>query len=917
MIDLLAIAIGVIALLSILILRSWMSVRVPHFRWRVAPVNAPPAAFADLHAQAETKLHAQGFRHLGWLLLEDLEGQSLPAIARVLIDAQGETLAHLQPPVDLARPNRLVTTLSSRLADGRWRTSLNESSADEFFSTPRSPRRSFNVDNLPALLEAHRAWCASEGGATKITDTSPAGIASGLCTRIDEFLDDLDRTGMSYRAHDGSRRMRLSRMLKLFLYLLRAPKRAPDTAPVPPARQLAMLALLERQRERAPTTAMQFVLLALTTALFALFGAVFWSVAAALMLALALVVHEGGHYLAMRAFGYRHVQMVLLPLLGGVTTGVEGDPRGSHRALVSMAGPLPGIVIGWGLLIAAIGVAPGGSLMWTAIVFLALNYLNLLPVPPLDGGHFAQSLWPRGWERVQIVFTALLVLVGLVLAWALQFWLLLILIGVQLFLTRGLWRDAHLLHRLRAAADFTTLGKHALDARVLAEIDNDQPKATLNERLTRALRLRSLLQLQPPRQLARIGLLALYIACFALPLANAQVRNLATTTASILMQSLQPDKLDPELEQRIQAQSARIQAQRKASQQLSIPALLDGIAEAMQTTHPELESGALPATDDAAFAAAAQRLGRVLPPDYVLIARWPQRKLLGWREPADLAQADATHAQMLDDLTEKGTQPLFAIDAEANTHELSRAQLARMLVLAGSDEQNVLLFDEAADPCCRVLELGDEESSVWPDLHAWLVARHTQELSWADAARRLDAAQKAVLERDAALDLPTLVERLRLCCTQMWPDVDADPRTPAQLDAATQRLGELPVDYRVLLALGNGLPGANLSPLDEVAALNAEAQSRLLQQTPWPRIADDGNEQGESTAAQAAPGALVIGAGRWARKADAASRATLLLVRLADGTPLYLDRVNHRAHESLRRLLLEAHAQRAAALDAY
>lgn len=917
MIDLLAIAVGVFAFLVILILRSWMSVRVPHFRWRVAPVSAPPAAFADLHATAEGELGELGFRHLAWLLLEDQQGQFLPAIARVMIDAQGETLAHLQPPVDLTKPNHLVTTLSSRLADGRWHSSLNESSADEFFSTPRSPRRSFNVDNLPALLEAHRAWCASEGGATRITDIRPAAIASGLCARIDAFLEDLERTGMSYRAHDGSRRMRLSRMLKLFLYLLRAPKRAPDTAPVPPARQLALLALMERQHERAPTTAMQFVLLALTTALFALFGAVFWNVEAALMLALALIVHEGGHYLAMRAFGYRHVQMVLLPLLGGVTTGQEQDPNGRHRALVSLAGPLPGIVIGWGLLIVALGVAPGGLLLWSAIMFLALNYLNLLPVPPLDGGHFVQALWPRGWERVQIVFVGVLVLLGVVLAWVLEFWLLLVLIGVQLMLMRGHWRDARVLRSLRAAPDLAALGKHALDARLLAAIDADQPTANLNARLTRVLRLRSLLQLQPPRPLARIALLALYLACFALPLASAPIRNMTTATASILLQSLQPDEPDPELEQRIQAQAARFEAQRKASLQLPVPTLLDGIAQAMRTTNPRLKVDDLPAADDTALAAAAQRLGQALPPDYAVIARWPQRALLGLREPADLAQADATHAQMLDDLTEKGTQTLFAIDADDNVHELTSAQLARMLVLASSEEQTLLLYDNAADPCCRVLELGEDANSVWPDLHAWLAARHAQELSWADAARRMEAARNAVIERDAALDLPALAQRLRSCCTKMWPDVDVQARTPAQIDAVAQRLGELPADYRALLALSNGLPGANLSPLDEVAALDAEAQARLLEEIPWPRIADDGSEQGEFTAAQAAAGALVIGAWRWSPKHTAATRATILLVHLADGTPLYLDRAGHRAHESLRRLLLEAHAQRAAAQDAY
>lgn len=922
MIDLLAIAIGVIALISILILRSWMSVRVPHFRWRVAPVNAPPAAFADLHAQAETELTALGFRHLAWLLLEDQQGQFLPAIARVMIDAPGESLAHLQPPVDLTKPNHLVTTLSSRLADGRWHSSLNESSADEFFSTPRSPRRSFNVDNLPALLDAHRAWCASEGGATPIADTSPAAIASGLCARIDEFLDDLDRTGMSYRAHDGSRRMRLSRMLKLFLYLLRAPKRAPksvpDTAPVPPARQLAMLALLERQRERAPTTAMQFVLLALTTALFALFGAVIWSAAAALMLALALIVHEGGHYLAMRAFGYRHVQMVLLPLLGGVTTGQEQDPNGRHRALVSLAGPLPGIAIGWALLLAAGIDGFGSPLTMTAVIFLALNYLNLLPVPPLDGGHFVQSLWPRGWERVRIVFVGVLVLLGVVLAWALEFWLLLVLIGVQLMLMRGHWRDARVLRSLRAALDLTALGKHALDARLLAAIDADQPTANLNARLTRVLRLRNLLQLQPPRPLARVALLALFLAPFVLPLANAQVRSIAQVTISMLMLEVPQIELDPHTQQRLREDAQRRQAQQEASRKLPIARLLEELARtggesSADTEHAMAPAGAgLAPVSDAALAAAAQRLGSSLPDGYAQIARLPQRKVLQWREPEQVVRAGTQFGQWLDELTNGGKDTLFAYYGDAQQAGFSRAQLEHMLVIAGSDEDYLLLFNQASDPCCRVLELGHDEILVWPDLHAWLAARHAEALWWAQQTRRLNAERKAILERDAGMSLPELVAALRAYRPGAWPDVDAQPRSNAQIQAVVTRLGELPTDYRALLALGNGLPIVNLLPLEEVVVLDAAQMAKLVGDQPWPRIDDGGLVQAPFSAGQARPGALAIGAWRGRQAGGIETYAGIVLVHQLDGTPLYLDIGEHRAYESLRRLLLERHATIAA-----
>lgn len=103
------------------------------------------------------------------------------------------------------------------------------------------------------------------------------------------------------------------------------------------------------------------------------------------MLVGVLLFHEFGHFLSMRAFGYRDVRMYLVPFFGGMTTGRSGGVAGWQRAAVALAGPLPG------LLLALPGAFLAGLTGWKWPAALAgwlflINAFNLLPFYGLDGG---------------------------------------------------------------------------------------------------------------------------------------------------------------------------------------------------------------------------------------------------------------------------------------------------------------------------------------------------------------------------------------------------------------------------------------------------------------------------------------------------------------------------------------------------
>lgn len=129
-----------------------------------------------------------------------------------------------------------------------------------------------------------------------------------------------------------------------------------------------------------------------------------------------LTLHEGGHLLAMYLLGYRDLQVLFLPFLGAVAT--SGRPQFSivKSFVVSLMGPLPGIVLGLGLLWYADPAWPE----WTdelAFMLLFLNLLNLLPVMPLDGGQIMNELLFFRHPRMQVLFSGFSALLFLWLAY--------------------------------------------------------------------------------------------------------------------------------------------------------------------------------------------------------------------------------------------------------------------------------------------------------------------------------------------------------------------------------------------------------------------------------------------------------------------------------------------------------------------
>jgi Zn-dependent protease len=159
----------------------------------------------------------------------------------------------------------------------------------------------------------------------------------------------------------------------------------------------------EKQEETSNIWLRSFISLALYLALgYYIFKK--WEVL--LLITAIIMIHELGHFFAMKFFRYRDLGIFFIPLLGAYVSGSKREVSQRESAIILLAGPLPGIMIGIGFYFLDQfypGQSVTGLSFYTiSILFILLNLINLLPVYPLDGGQLLnrvfldeESVWSK------------------------------------------------------------------------------------------------------------------------------------------------------------------------------------------------------------------------------------------------------------------------------------------------------------------------------------------------------------------------------------------------------------------------------------------------------------------------------------------------------------------------------------------
>jgi len=103
-----------------------------------------------------------------------------------------------------------------------------------------------------------------------------------------------------------------------------------------------------------------------------------------------LLFHEAGHLYFMKRFKYSNLRLHFFGLFAFVQGSKEVELK-REQLLIFLGGPLPGIVLGI-LLYIFNAMAPNYWIESISRLLIIINFLNLLPLLPLDGGNYIRLL---------------------------------------------------------------------------------------------------------------------------------------------------------------------------------------------------------------------------------------------------------------------------------------------------------------------------------------------------------------------------------------------------------------------------------------------------------------------------------------------------------------------------------------------
>jgi stage IV sporulation protein FB len=119
-----------------------------------------------------------------------------------------------------------------------------------------------------------------------------------------------------------------------------------------------------------------------------------------------LLLHEFGHYIAMRIFKYNELNIFFIPLIGAFASGTKNTISQKQEAIILLSGPLPGVILGTILYSYGLQIN-SNDLIRIADILVVINLFNLLPVMPLDGGRLVKNLFFESNNVINTIFLSI------------------------------------------------------------------------------------------------------------------------------------------------------------------------------------------------------------------------------------------------------------------------------------------------------------------------------------------------------------------------------------------------------------------------------------------------------------------------------------------------------------------------------
>ncbi|KDE59750.1 metalloprotease [Halostagnicola sp. A56] len=211
--------------------------------------------------------------------------------------------------------------------------------------------------------------------------------------------------------------------------------------------------------------------------------------AAAIGLFIGVVLHELGHSLTARRYGFP-IDSITLWLLGGVASFTEMPEDWKQELAIAIAGPIVSVLVGvlsYGLFLVTPASVDGALFVfgYLAVLNIALAGFNMLPAFPMDGGRVLRALLARNQPYAKATqqaasigkfFAVLMGLFGLLVTFNI------ILIGVAFFIYIAASGESQQV-TMKAAFQDVTVGDIMTPARDLHTVGPDTSVEELIQRM--------------------------------------------------------------------------------------------------------------------------------------------------------------------------------------------------------------------------------------------------------------------------------------------------------------------------------------------------------------------------------------------------------------------------------------------------
>ncbi|MEM9072747.1 MAG: hypothetical protein AAGE52_29850 [Myxococcota bacterium] len=390
-----AMFVAVLVFVALNVLQELLRIRFgkPGADWVQGP-DVPPE-YWHLFQGAIEIVRAKGFEPFAWIELTSPLDGSWRIAYQPWFRANDGTFAGLELADPLNTPRSVHLVFTSLLASGRSVTTHNYALHLQICLDPNNLHHDAYAATVDDQLAFHRAKIAA---AAEIANPSPAEFTDAVHASLENGFQAMISSNQIAERSDGYQ-LTLLGALRLGWQMVKGGKGKPTpdaflpsgVFEVPPRLQFEGWLRYDELRQRTSARRTSLWLFAGTALLTLASFAGWFELQTAILVIVVLALHEGGHYAAMLASGYRNVRVFFLPFVGAATTGQPVERTLGKELFVLLAGPLPGAALGFALFF-VVGSEFDSLLGEFALLLVGINLLNLLPFFPLDGGRAVHVL---------------------------------------------------------------------------------------------------------------------------------------------------------------------------------------------------------------------------------------------------------------------------------------------------------------------------------------------------------------------------------------------------------------------------------------------------------------------------------------------------------------------------------------------